>query len=161
MHNDPTSVYQQASACGASPIGQIVALYDTILRDFRRALEALKARDIEARVFELNHAIVVIGYLQYTLDHERGGEPAKHFEQFYHVTRGLIVQANSKAAPEPIEELIELFSGVRQAWHQAEQKTQAPQAETSHINGAGVAAAPASAGPSGNGAESSQPRWSA
>jgi flagellar protein FliS len=161
MSNDPTFVYQQASACGASPVGQVVALYDTILRDFRRALEALKARDIEARVFELNHAIVVIGYLQYILDHEHGGEPAKHFEQFYNVTRGLIVQANCKAAPEPIEELIELFTGVRQAWYQAEQKAQVVQAERPPAAGAGDAAGPAAAGPSRDGAEIPQLQWSA
>jgi flagellar protein FliS len=127
MKNDPTLSYQFASACGASPIGHIIALYDTILRDFRRALAALQAKDIEARVFELNHAIVVIGHLQYVLDYERGGEPAKHFADFYTVTRGMILQANIKATPEPIEELIELYSGVRQAWHQAEQQTHAGQ----------------------------------
>ncbi len=127
MSHDPTLSYQQASARGASPIGEIIALYDTILRDFGRALIALQAGNIEARIFELNHAIVVIGHLQYVLDHERGGEPAKNFAQFYNVTRGLIVQANFKATPGPIEELIELYGGVRQAWYQAELQTQSGQ----------------------------------
>jgi flagellar secretion chaperone FliS len=161
MNNDPTLNYQQGSACGASPIGQIVALYDTILRDFGRALVALQAGDIEARVFELNHAIVVIGYLQYILDHEHGGEPAKRFEQFYNVTRGLTVQANCKATPEPVEELIELFSGVRQAWYQAEQKMQAAQGEQSVTDGTADAAAPGASSASKEGAETSQLQWSA
>ena len=131
MGSHPALSYQQASARGASPIGQVLSLYDTILRDFVRALAALQAGDVETRVFELNHALTVIGHLQYVLDHERGGEAAKQFAQFYDVTRGMIVQANIRATPESLEELIDLYGGLRQAWYQAEQqspvdKTQAP-----------------------------------
>jgi len=159
MGSNPTLSYQQASANGASPIGQIVALYDTILRDFRRALVALKAGNIEARVYELDHAIVVIGYLQYVLDHERGGEPAKHFADFYNVTRGMIVQANIKATPGPIEELIELFSGVRQAWYQLEQSSSAGQAPAADRRG--NAEATETATPANDDLETPQLQWSA
>ena len=122
MSNDPTLSYRQASARGASPLGQIVALYDTILRDFGRALEALKARDVESRVFELSHALTVIGHLQCVLDHDRGGEAAKAFERFYNVTRGMIVRANVRATPESLEELISLYGALRQAWYQADRQ---------------------------------------
>jgi flagellar protein FliS len=161
MSNDPTLSYHEASACGASPIGQIVALYDTILRDFGRALVALQAGDIEARVFELNHAVVVIGYLQYVLDHERGGEPAKQFAQFYSLTRGLIVQANFKATPEPIEELIELFGGVRQAWYQAEQQSRPDPAQSPATHPLGDTAATDAASPASDGVDTPQLQWSA
>jgi flagellar protein FliS len=137
---DPTLSYQQAAARGASPIGEVVALYDTLLRDFARALVALQAGDIEARVFELNHALLVIGYLQSILDHERGGEPAKHFAQFYSVTRGMIVQANIHSSPEAIEELIELYGGMRQAWFQAELQSRGDQKQAAATDGPGDAA---------------------
>lgn len=102
--SDPMFSYHQASAHGASPVGQIVALYDTILRDFVRALAALQAGDVETRVFELNHTLLVIAHLQNVLDFERGGDAAKQFEILYSVTRGMIVQANFQATPESIEE---------------------------------------------------------
>jgi len=121
MSMDATLSYQQASARGATPIGQVVALYDTILRDFVRALTALQAGDVETRVNELNHSLLVIAHLQNVLNHERGGEAARQFEQFYVVTRGLIVDANVRATPEAIEKLIDLYGGLRQAWYQAEQ----------------------------------------
>ena len=73
------SAYQQSSVRGASAVGLIVALYDTILRDFRRALEAFDAGSVEARVSELNHALTVIAHLKNVLDHEKGGEAAAHF----------------------------------------------------------------------------------
>jgi flagellar protein FliS len=127
MIGDPTLSYQQASARGASPIGQVVSLYDTILRDFIRALAAAQAGDVETRVFELNHALLVIAHLQSVLDHERGEEAAKHFERFYSVTRWKIVEANIQATPAALEELINLYGGVRQAWYQAGQQLPADQ----------------------------------
>jgi flagellar secretion chaperone FliS len=129
MSSDPTLSYQQASARGATPIGQVIALYDTILRDFVRALAALQSGDVEARVFELNHALLVIGHLQSVLDHERGGEAAKYFDRFYSVTRGMIVEANIRATPEAVEELINLYGGLREAWYQAGQKSSLDQAQ--------------------------------
>jgi flagellar protein FliS len=118
----PALSYQLASARGASPIGQVVSLYDTILRDFVRALAALQAGEVESRVFELNHALLVIAHLQSVLNHERGGEAAKQFDRFYAVTRGMIVEANIQATPESLEELINLYGGLRQAWYQAAQQ---------------------------------------
>ena len=158
---DPTLSYQQAAACGATAIGEIVALYDTILRDFGRALVALQAGDIEARIFELNHAVLVIGYLQFILDHERGGEAAKHFAQFYSVTRGMIVQANIRATPEAIEELIELYGGVRQAWFQAELQSRVDQNQAPATAGPGDAAAADPASTEKDDVDKPQLQWSA
>jgi flagellar secretion chaperone FliS len=122
--NDAAATYQQVSAHGGSPVGLIVSLYDTILRDFRRALAALDAGNVETRIFELNHAITVIGHLQEVLDHKRGGEAAKRFEQFYGVTRGMIVNANAQPSRESINSLIGLYGSLRQAWHEADRKLQ-------------------------------------
>ena len=138
--NDAAAMYHQVSSHGRSPVGMIVALYDTILRDLRRALAALDAGNVEARVFELNHAIAVIGHLEETLDHERGGQAAKRFEQFYKVTRAMIVSANTQANRKPISELVELYRPMREAWHQAEQKLPAevPGAATPAGGGGGA-----------------------
>ena len=102
-----------AAARGATPVGQIVALYDTILRDFARALAAQQAGNIEARVLELNHALLVIGHLQSILNHEHGGEAAKHFERFYHITRGMILEVNFRPTPEAFEKLIDKKTAVQ------------------------------------------------
>jgi len=122
VSTQPAFSYLQTAAQGASPVGLVVQLYDTILRDFSRAKAAQAAGDIEGRVKQLNHALTVIAHLQSVLDFEQGGEAAKRFQQFYNVTRELIVQANAKATDESIDQLIALYSKVRQAWYQADQK---------------------------------------
>jgi flagellar protein FliS len=118
------ATYHQVSAHGGSPLGMIVSLYDTILRDFRRAQAALDAGMVETRVFELNHAVDVIGHLEGVLDHKRGGEAAKRLEGFYRITRGMILAANVEPSRASIEALIELYAPVRQAWQEAERKLQ-------------------------------------
>jgi flagellar biosynthetic protein FliS len=112
--------YQQSAAHGASPLGQVVALYDTILRDFRRALAAIESGDVEARVFETNHALAVVAHLENVLDHKRGGEAAKHLSSFYKVTRALIVEASVNASSIALGKLIEQYKLLRDAWHQVE-----------------------------------------
>jgi flagellar protein FliS len=139
MHNgNAAQHYQQETARGASAIGGVVALYDTILRDFRRASAAVAAGNIEARVYELNHALTVIGELHGVLDYQRGGEAAKRFQHFYEVTRGLILQANLRSTLESLEHLIALYSPVRQAWKKIDgqmfsgEPRQAPPAASHH-----------------------------
>lgn len=114
------SAYQQTTARGASPVGLVVSLYDTILRDFRRALAALDAGDIETRVFELNHSLTVIAHLQSVLDRDRGGEAASRFARFYELTHTMILEANVSGSRASLLKLVDLFTSVRQAWQQAE-----------------------------------------
>jgi len=116
------SVYQQSAARGATRVGQVVALYDTLLRDFRRALAAFQNNDIECRIFEMNHALTVIAELQNSLDRERGAEAALQLNKLYELARGLILQANVSPSPEAFHRLIELFTPLRQAWQQIDQQ---------------------------------------
>lgn len=122
MRQDPVSVYQQTSARGASPVGQVVALYDTILRDFRRAEDAIHAGDVQKRVFELNHALTVIAHLRSVLDFERGGEAAHRLQRFYEITRGMVLEANVGGNTQTLRKLQDLYGTLRQAWHEAEMR---------------------------------------
>jgi flagellar protein FliS len=161
MSSNPTLSYNQASARGATPIGQIISLYDTILRDFGRALAALQAGQVETRVLELNHALIVIAHLQNVLNHERGGDAAKLFEQFYAVTRGMIVEANFQPRAESLEELINLYGGLRQAWYQAEQQSPADDKQERPIDAQPVPAAAATVNAANDDIETPQLQWSA
>lgn len=113
------TMYRETSARGSHPMSLIVKLYDAILEDLRRALNAAATRDIEGRTASLNHALLVIAELQSVLDHAEGGEAAKRLDGFYTVTRGLIVEANLRSKPEHIQRLIDLYLPVRQAWKKA------------------------------------------
>ena len=160
MISHPALSYQQASARGASPIGQVVSLYDTILRDLLRALAALQAGDVETRVLELNHALLVIAHLQSVLNHERGGKAAKQFDRLYAVTRGMIVEANIRATPESLEELINMYGSLRQAWYQAGQQLPADEQQAQLPPKPGDSVGTHAANAANNDVEAPQLHWS-
>ena len=115
------SEYRQVSAHGSNPVGFVVKLYDAIVEDFRRALDAIAGGDVERRTASLNHALLIIAELEGVLDHDRGGEVAKHLQGFYGVTRAMIVEANVTTSREKLQKLVALYMPLRQAWQQVEQ----------------------------------------
>ena len=147
MNDHPASSYQQASARGATPVGMVVSLYDTILRDFRRAQAAFAAGNIETRVFELNHALTVIAHLQSVLDRQRGGEAAQRFDRFYEITRGMILDANVRPTPESFQNLLDMYSSLRQAWHEAEHNVPGSSPEAAAVLPVPVSPTPRAANP--------------
>jgi flagellar biosynthetic protein FliS len=132
------SAYQQSTARGASPVGLIISLYDTILRDFRRALAAVDSGAVETRIFELNHALTVIAHLESVLDHRQGGEAAARLTRFYEVTHGMILEASVTASRASLLKLVDLYTTLRQAWQQTEQQLASSPVNTT----AGVSAVP-------------------
>ena len=118
-HNSALA-YRQSAAFGASPVGQVVALYDTVLRDLHRAMAAVAGGQVEERVDAANHALLVIGELQGVLDFERGGEPARNLDNFYNVVRGMILQASMKCSRETFQKAVSMITRIRSAWSQIE-----------------------------------------
>jgi flagellar secretion chaperone FliS len=115
------SLYREVSARGNHPVGLVGKLYDAILEDFRRAMNAVAAGDIQRRTGSLNHALKIIAELQSVLDFERGGEVARRLKGLYEVTRPLIVEANLRSDSRHIQRLVDLYVPMRQAWRQVEQ----------------------------------------
>ena len=64
--------YRRSAIEGASTIGLMIALFDTLVGDLRRAAFALRKNDIETRCRELNHATLVLGQLNEWIDPENG-----------------------------------------------------------------------------------------
>src|SRR5438445_7808261 len=85
--------YRAAAVDGASPLRLVVLLYEQAFEDLRRALDAHEREDIEGRTGHINHAILVIGHLQASLNMEQGGTVAAQLNNFYNQMRSGLVQA--------------------------------------------------------------------
>lgn len=131
--SEVAGLYSQGNAHGASPLGLVVALYDTILRDLSRASEAIGQGAIEKRTFELNHALRVIAELENVLNFERGGDAAKKLKNFYGVTRGMILDAGIKNSREAVAQLWDIFATVRKAWNEGEQEMRKAAGAVDHV----------------------------
>jgi flagellar protein FliS len=108
--------YRQTYASGASAIGTMIALFDALVRDLRRAADAVRSNNIEARCREVNHALLVIGHLQNLLDTENGGPSAALLESFYDRLRLRLNEASIQKSAELFETQIELLLQVRTSW---------------------------------------------
>jgi flagellar protein FliS len=110
--------YRKSAIEGASPIGLVIALYDTLWGDLRRAAVAIRENDIERRCRELNHAALVLGQLESWIDLKNGGELAKNLTQLYAYLRAKMMEASiAKSAP-MLEAQMELILHVRTSWQQ-------------------------------------------
>jgi flagellar protein FliS len=118
--------YQRHRARGASPVGLVVLLYDAAIESLRRAKLAAENGRIEQRVAASNHVLLVINELTRSLDRERGGEVARHLDEFYAVARARLMDANVHSDPGIFEELVGMFCSLREAWQQVEIETAAP-----------------------------------
>lgn len=126
---DARSSYREAAVCGASPMRLVLCLYEQAIEDLRRAVAALATSDIATRTRLINHALMVIGQLQGTLDMDRGGAVARNLERFYVLLRAGLVEAQATQSRNILEQQISQLTTVYEAWQEVERRTQpsAPQ----------------------------------
>src|SRR5271165_807496 len=108
--------YRRSAIEGASPIGLMIALFDTLVGDLRRAVLALRKNDIETRCRELNHATLVLGQLNEWVDLENGGESAQTLSRFYAYLRAKMMEAAVTKSAMLLETQIDMILHVRSAW---------------------------------------------
>lgn len=118
--------YREAAVRGATPIRLVVLLYEQALEDLRHAMAALVKGEIELRTRSINHAIVVIGQLQASLDLEQGGKVAQNLERFYQLIRQGLMAAQFEQSARILEEQISHLLLVHEAWLEVERATASP-----------------------------------
>jgi flagellar protein FliS len=123
---DARSSYRETTARGASPVQLVILLYEQAIEDLRRAVLALEKGNIEVRTCSLNHAIIVIGQLQASLDMERGANVARNLQQFYTTMRASLIDAQLKQSARIVEEQIAQLVLLREAWLEVELATAKP-----------------------------------
>ena len=110
--------YRKSAIEGASPIGLVIALYDTLWGDLRRAAAAIRENDIEKRCKELKHAALVLGQLEDWIDLKRGGDLAQNLTHFYAYLRAKMMEASIAKSATMLEAQMELILHVRTSWQQ-------------------------------------------
>ncbi len=110
--------YRKTAIEGASPIGLMIALFDTLAGDLRRAASALRENDIETRCKELNHAALVLAQLESWLDLKSGGEAAQNLSRFYAYLRTKMIEASAKKSAAVLDAQVDTILHVRSVWQQ-------------------------------------------
>lgn len=109
-----------AAAAVGNGLSLLIALYDTLAGDIRRATVAERENQIDRRCREINHALLVIGYLEDWVSRGPGGELAAQLTAMYRSLRRDLVVAQVKRSPEMLEEQMALVLKVRAVWQAME-----------------------------------------
>ncbi|HEY1648535.1 MAG TPA: flagellar export chaperone FliS [Terracidiphilus sp.] len=109
-----------AAATGASSLGLLIGLYDTLAGSLRRAAEAERRNELDERCREVNHALMVVGYLEDSLSRGSGGPLAQQLTSFYGSLRRKMVEAQAKRSARILEEQMDVVLKVREQWQALE-----------------------------------------
>jgi flagellar protein FliS len=113
--------YREAAVQGASPVELVVRLYEQLIEDLRQVSQAIEKNDIVLRTQRIRHAILVVGYLQSSLDLDRGGKVARDLETFYNTLRDSLLWVQVHVSKRGVAQLITDLLAVREAWIQVGQ----------------------------------------
>jgi flagellar protein FliS len=118
--------YRKSAIEGASSIGLIIALFDTLAGDLRRAAAAIRKNDIEKRCKELDHASLVLGQLASWVDMDKGGDSAQTLSRFYAILRATMMEASITQSATVLDAQIDTILQVRSAWQKLDNAPQGP-----------------------------------
>ncbi len=120
--NATETAYRKTAVEGTSGFGLLIALYDTLAGDLRRAAQAQRRNDIQTRCREINHALLVIGYLEDWIDRESEGVLSQKLAMLYKGLRKILIEAQVKQSAEMIEQQMELILEIRGTWQELEMR---------------------------------------
>lgn len=116
------TIYQQASASGATHIGLLTIVYDALARDLHDAGQCLKKGDIAGRCNHSNHALLLLGHLESWADCLGDTALTASLNEFYEFLRTQILRIQQDTSAETFNSLASLIAETRAAWQSKEQQ---------------------------------------
>ncbi len=112
------SAYSRDAAALTTPVQRLTMLYDRLMLDLDRAVEAQDAGEWLAASAPLIHAQDIVVLLSSTL---RDGlwDGSEELRSVYEYVNGLLVRANVDHKPALTRECIALLTPISDAWHEA------------------------------------------
>jgi flagellar secretion chaperone FliS len=117
---NPRNTYRETCGRGATAVRLVVLLYEQVIQDLSQAAQAIEQNDIELRTNRINHAILVIAYLQSGLEFANGGKVAEDLNHFYDVLRQNLVQVQFHPSKRGLTQQITDLLALREAWTEVE-----------------------------------------
>ena len=118
--NDVRRAYLESAVRGAKPVRLTIMLYEQVIQDISRAIDAVAKRNFETMAHEISHAVGVIAYLQATLKPEAGADVARSLSRFYAMVREQLMEAQVRCSRQILEDIRNYLLDIREAWLKVE-----------------------------------------
>jgi flagellar protein FliS len=116
--------YRRTAAEAPGGLALLIALFDTLAGDLRRAAEAQRENDIERRCREVRHALLVVGHLESWVNQGTGGVLAQELAAFYAALRCKLIEAEASRSAETLEQQMFRVLDLREHWQQIELRSE-------------------------------------
>ena len=114
--------YQRAQVETASPTRLVVLLYDGAIRFCSLAVEAMEAKDREAKNTRLLQVQRILSELMSSLDRKAGGEISDNLLRIYTYMYEELVIANLKDRIAPVRQVLSLLLELRETWSEIDRQ---------------------------------------
>ncbi len=112
----PLEAYMQNSVITASPLQQIILLYERAIVALKSAKENIQEGDISAKVENITKVSDIMRALDSALDFEQGGEIAKNLHLLYDFVQRSLFQVHAKNDLQLIDDLVEILQKLKEGW---------------------------------------------
>ena len=126
----PALAYRRAATQQASVVGLVIALYDTLAADLRKAALAMDRKNFEERSRSLKHGFSVLTQMDALIDAERGGRTASNLRHFYGFLREEMLRAQFTQDSNVLLKLCAHLLEVREAWQEVDTRAAVASAST-------------------------------
>ncbi len=125
MTNYQTNAYKETKVKTASQGRIIVMLYDEAIKQLNIAVDLIEKKS--KQLDQVNNAISkardIVTELMVSLDMEQGGEFANQMFSLYQWFNERLMEGNLKKSSEPVLQVRDMMSEIREAWNQIAGKT--------------------------------------
>ncbi|MFN3287959.1 MAG: flagellar export chaperone FliS [Sphingomonadaceae bacterium] len=101
---------------GADAHQLVLILFEEAIAELRAAARAIERADLGARSRHLSRAATIVAALDYSLDHERGGDVARSLSQVYAYARARMTRAASRNDAAEARVAADALSEIAAAW---------------------------------------------
>lgn len=120
--NQTSFAYRKTALEGLSGLPLLMAFYDTLAGNLRRAAAAQRKGNLEERARELKHAALVVGALENWID-VNSGDLARQLVAFYSRLRRVMLEAQAKQSAEMLEAQMNEVLKIREVWQRVDPRS--------------------------------------
>ena len=121
MTNNPYETYKQQSVMTMTPGQILIAVYDELIKQLNIAILSFENKDMMEINRSLQKSQRIINELRATLNYDY--EISKNLEDIYNFLNRAIMNANIKKDPSDLKDVLEIATGLRDAFSTAEKST--------------------------------------
>lgn len=112
----PIDAYMKNSVETATPLQQVILLYDRAIIALKAAKDDIRHKDIQSKVSNLTRVSDIIRALDSSLDFEKGGEIAHNLHLLYDFVLSQLPLVHARNDEKLLEDLVDILQNLKEGW---------------------------------------------